>query len=128
MPRTKVKTAEQTLVELAYVKALDAGYGRVKAYKVAADVLRLPVGLAIAYRRGAGEDGRWPTQGQYASYWAITDRTAQREWERYREIFGEDADPQYLARQLDDAYGLRLEQSRAAESMALVAPASLLGG
>jgi len=57
----------------------------------------------------------------------MTDRTAQREWAHYRKVFGENAKPEDLARQLVAEYGRRLaEGERGNPSLVTSAPASLL--
>jgi|SRR5579884_3010398 len=121
------KSSELTLVQVAYARARQSGAGTLKAYKLASDAVQLPVCLAIAQVKGAAADGGWPTQAEYARFWGLTDRTAQREWARYREVFGPDARPEELARQLVAEYGRRLaEGERGNPALVMSAPASLL--
>lgn len=117
---------DETLAQVAYIRAREAGFGTLKAYKVASDALQLPICLAIAQVKGAAADGGWPTQSEYARFWKMTDRTAQREWALYRQVFGPDAKPEDLARQLVAEYGRRLEKDEAGPSLVMSAPASLL--
>jgi hypothetical protein len=89
---------------------------KLKAAKTASDVVGFVVELAIAHANGAGSDGDWPTQLEYAAYWKITDRTAQRRWKLYREVMrdaGLSEDPYVLAKALFAEYSRRLADADA---------------
>jgi hypothetical protein len=98
-----------------------------RAAKTASDVFGVPVELAIAHANGAGSDGEWPTQQEYAAYWKVTERTAQRRWKLYREVMrdaGLDPSPYVLAKALFAEYSSRLADGDG--SVAWEAPGSLL--
>jgi hypothetical protein len=98
------KRRSPALAEIAYLQLREAGYGRVEATKRAADVLTTAACLAIAFESGAGVDGAWPTQREYAAYWKRTDRSAQREWAEFRKAFPGSDGPDALAKELHALY------------------------
>lgn len=99
---------------------------KLAAAKTAADVVDFVVGLAIAHVRGAGADGQWPNQVEYAAYWGITERTAQRRWALYRHVFGEDAEPRVLAKALVAEQAPRLADDDTALAVGWEASGELL--
>ena len=105
------------------------GTGRLatlKAMKKAADAIAVAACLAIAAEKGAGRDGDWPTQAEYAAWWKMTDRHAQREWQLFRRAFPGEEGPERLAKWLLTEYGRRLaEGDQGNPSVALTAPATL---
>jgi hypothetical protein len=108
------------------------GGGRVallKAMKKAAEALAVPVCLAIAAERGAGGDG-WPTQMEYAKYWKLSDRQAQRDWQIFKRAFPGEDDPHRIARAIVADYELRrrlLQGERGDPAVAFSVPAALVG-
>lgn len=107
VPRAK---KQQTLVEVAFVNLrgeFGGGLGgTLKASKKASEVLTTAACLAIAAHRGAASDGDWPTQADYARYWKISERQAQREWAVFKQAFGES--PDRLAKHLTTEYRSRV--------------------
>lgn len=103
MPRP---AKQQTLVEVAFVNLrgeFGGGIGgTLKASEKASEILTTAACLAIATHRGAADDGGWPTQAEYARYWKISERQAQREWAVFKQAFGET--PDRLARFLVTEY------------------------
>jgi hypothetical protein len=114
----------QTLGEVAFVNLQAKGYGRIRAMKKAAEALTTVSCLAIAASRS--ENG-FPTQAEYAAYWKQTDRSAQRDWERFREAFPGEKGPERLARWLVSEYGKRLAEHED-PGFAFSLPATLLTG
>lgn len=112
----------RTLPQLAFVNLRSQGYGWRDSFNKASEALSTAVALAVAYRSGAGADGAWPTQAEYAAFCEVDVRTAQREWRVFREAFPGEKDPRRLAELLAREYGRRLEDRGAM----LSAPATLL--
>jgi hypothetical protein len=105
-----------TLAEVAFLN-LRAEYGgglsgTLKATKKSAEAVATFAALSMAAVNGASEDG-WPTQAEYAAYWKITERQAQREWALVRRAFPSEDSPDRIARQLANDHRARL--SRAAD-------------
>ena len=96
-----------TLGEVAFRNLEAAGYGRIRAMKKASEALTTLSCLAIAASRS--ENG-FPTQADYAAYWNQTERSAQRDWQRFREAFPTEESPERLARWLVSEYGRRLAE------------------
>ena len=129
MPRPKV--SRDSLIGLATARAIEpvVAAGRkpgvmdwMRATKLAAAAVSLPVQLAIATEQGAGADG-WPTQLEYAAWWKTSERSAQREWATFRKVFGPDADPYELAQLIAANYRTRLRDQDV--SVAYDVPAEL---
>ena len=115
---------EETLIEVAARVARGKTGSRVKGMKLAADALVLPVMLAEAKQKGAAGGDGWPTQGEFAEYWQMNRRTAERYWARYRELFGEAADPKDLAAAILVDYADRV--ARGEQAFVYSAPGRLL--
>jgi hypothetical protein len=82
---------------------------------------------AWALAHAAHKLGRWPSQQEYAEYWKITDRTAQREWARFREVFPGAESPDDLARYLASELGKRMaNRDSAATALGVIAPAHVI--
>lgn len=64
---------------------------------------------ALAYC--AVELGHWPTQAEYAAFWQITDRTAQRQWARFRLAFPGEESPDRVGRLIRDEVDRRIQDS-----------------
>ena len=96
-----------TLGEVAFRNLQAAGHGRIRAMKKASEALTTVSCLAIAASRS--ENG-FPTQAEYASYWNQTERSAQRDWQRFREAFPGEDGPERLARALVAEYSRRLAE------------------
>jgi hypothetical protein len=62
---------------------------------------------ALAYARHKLD--HWPNQAEYASFWEISERQAQREWARFREAFPTEESPERLARWLYSEVASRIE-------------------
>jgi Txe/YoeB family toxin of Txe-Axe toxin-antitoxin module len=110
-----------TLGEVAFRNLREQGYGPVRAMKAAADALAIAGALAIAATQ---QDG-FPTQAEYANYWKQSERSAQRDWERFRKAFPGEDGPERLARALVTDYSRRL--SHQDPSVAFAMPATVLG-
>ena len=96
-PRTKT-LAEEAADRFYLLAKRDGRDGKIealKAVKRGADVMTTAWCLAIAGRRS--ENG-WPSQADYAAFWGIDERSAQREWHFWREVFG---NPDVFGDQLD---------------------------
>lgn len=117
-------TRTQTLGEVAFLNLRAAGFNTVRAMKGAADALTTAGALAIAAVRS--ENG-FPTQAEYAAYWKQSERSAQREWERFRKAFPQEEGPERLAKLLVAEYSRRLAE-REDPSIAFALPASVLTG
>ena len=105
------KRMTRTLGEVAAMNLIQSeGLKPWKATRAAADAVSTVACLAIAALSGAGE-GNWPTQAEYAAYWKIAERTAQRQWADFRRAFPEEQTPDRLARLVRDDYGRRLQES-----------------
>jgi hypothetical protein len=111
-----------TLGEVAFQNLRDAGYTTMRAMKGAADALTTAGALAIAASRS--ENG-FPTQAEYAAYWKQSERSAQRDWERFRKAFPGEDGPERLARALVADYSRRLAE-REDPSIAFSLPATVL--
>ncbi len=61
--------------------------------------------------------GHYPTQLEYANYWDITDRTAQREWALFRRAFPQEESPERLARWVLSEMSGRIENESSALSV-----------
>jgi hypothetical protein len=115
-------TRSQTLGEVAFLNLRAAGYGTTRAMKGAADAIATAGALAIAATHS--ENG-FPTQAEYARYWKQSERSAQREWERFRKAFPDEEGPERLAKVLMTGYSRRLRE-REDPSIAFSLPASVL--
>jgi gamma-glutamyltranspeptidase len=121
MSTTSTTRKPATLGEVAFLNLRAQGYGTVRAMKAAADALTTAATLAIAASQS--ENG-FPTQAEYAAYWKLSQRSAQREWERFRKAFPHEDGPERLARAIVAEYSRRLAKED--PSMAFGLPASLL--
>jgi len=117
-----VATRQITLAEVATQNLRAQGYGAMRAMKGAADALATAGCLAIV---AAKSDNGFPTQAGYATYWKQSERSAQREWERFRKAFPGEDGPERLARAIVAEYSRRLAE-REDPSMAYSLPATLL--
>jgi hypothetical protein len=70
----------------------------------------VPACLAITAERGASADGGWPTQAEYAEYWKMSDRQAQREWKLVKRAFPGEDGPDRLAKAMHANYRARLSE------------------
>ena len=61
--------------------------------------------------------GHWPTQAEYAAYWKLSERRAQREWHASREAFPGERTPESLARHVLAEASHRLDNQAAALSV-----------
>lgn len=116
-------TRSPTLGEVAFRNLQAKGYGRIRAMKKASEALTTVSCLAIAASRS--ENG-FPTQAEYAAYWKQTERSAQRDWERFREAFPGEKGPERLARALVAEYSRRLSEHDD-PGFAFSLPATVLG-
>jgi hypothetical protein len=100
---------QRTLTDVAVDRMKLEGERPWRALRRATAALTPVALLAIAAQDGAGEDGRWPKQVEYAAYWEMDVRMAQRQWQDFENVFGEDADINAFAHAIVDAYpGRRL--------------------
>jgi hypothetical protein len=107
------------LVALAAAGLRQAGDGKVRYMTNAARVMTLLWQLAYC----AHQLEHYPTQAEYAEYWKITDRTAQREWALFRRAFPEEESPERLAQWLRAEMSKRIDQHTSA--LAVAAPPDL---
>ena len=82
--------------------------GQLKATKKAAEAVATLACLAIAAEKGGAADGGWPTQAEYAAYWKLSERQAQREWQLVKRAFPGEDGPDRLAKALWVEYRTRL--------------------
>jgi hypothetical protein len=95
-----------------------------RAYKSASDAVNLAADLAIAYSHGPWPDG-WPSFEEAAGVEGLPSaRTFYRRLNVYRRIFGDDASPYELARQIHADFSARLVEDGPAVAADL--PESLL--
>lgn len=100
------------LVAVAVINLQVAGEGKLKSMKHAADACQTI--WALAYANYKLDLGHWPTQAEYADYWKISERTAQREWANFRKAFPTEENPENLARWLTSEVAARIaDQSTA---------------
>lgn len=102
MPRKPPKT----YAEIAFFNLRAQDVGTVKAFNTASKAMLTAVSLAYV---AAQQDG-WPTQEQYARFWNVTDRTAQREWALFRQAFPTEPGPDRVAKMIFESNGRRLAQ------------------
>jgi hypothetical protein len=112
LPTVARRKRPLTLAEVAVVN-LRGEYGSglggtLKATKKGAEAVTTAACLAIAAHHGAAEDGGWPTQAEYARYWKISERQAQREWALFKAAFPNEESPDRIARFLSNEYRSRL--------------------
>lgn len=117
-----MKQREPTLIEVAFANLRAQGYSTIRAVKAASDALTTVGALAIA---AAHSDNGFPTQAEYAAYWKQSERSAQREWRRFKDAFPGEEGPERLARLLVAEYSRRLAE-REDPSIAFSLPASLV--
>ncbi len=67
------------------------------------------VSLAICAQMRDEGDG-WPTQAEYAAWWKISERQAQREWELFKRAFPGEESPDRIAQLMVANYGRRLAE------------------
>jgi hypothetical protein len=101
-----------TLADVAVAHLMRSGQSRWKAHMVAAQALAYAWQLAYA----STKLDHWPTQADYAAYWELNRRTAERHWATFREAFGDQADINDVAKHLRDQLGSRIDRSSAALS------------
>jgi hypothetical protein len=129
----QLRRQPKNLVEATYALARKNGLGPVKAISYSSDAITLAAALAVAHIRGVGRDGEWPNQAEYAAHYKMTERNAQREWKRFRDVYGADADPYVLARHLlsekpsELARLAELGKPEEVLDLAMNSPATLLG-
>lgn len=82
------------------------GYGTLKAMKASADACATVACLAIAGHKALSEGRDWPTQREYAEYWKIPERTAQKQWADWRKAFSflDEQTPDRMARAVTNEY------------------------
>lgn len=96
MARRKRSDDPPTLVDVAVANLRAAGSNPAKASVQAAKALSTVWALAIT----AEKLDHWPTQADYAEYWRIPERTAQREWAAVRAAFPTEQTPDRLAQRV----------------------------
>lgn len=96
-----------TLADVAYTNLRHSGLGSMRANVAAAEACAVILKLAEA--RAAL--GSWPSQADYAKHWRISERSAQREWAKFRRGFPNETDPERLARWLYSEVSDRLDRT-----------------
>jgi len=104
---------KNTLTYVAVRNLLAAGHKPRRAVIEAAKASATVVQLALISQRL----DHWPTQREYASAYDISERTAQLEWELFREAFPGETSPDEIAK------WLALNAKPKSEADALTAPA-----
>lgn len=100
-----------SLAEVAITNLVNDGVSPLKAGIKMGRVMATVWALAVA----AESLGDWPSQVEYAAYWKVSERSAQREWEAFREAFPGEESPDRLARHLrSQVIGSRLKSEPAA--------------
>jgi len=108
------------LTAVAFLNLQHAGVGRLKAMRRSADACATI--WAFAYVKHKTDT--WPTQAEYADYWRISERSAQREWAVFREAFPGEDSPERLARWMLSEMSARIEDQSSA--LTVTAPADLI--
>lgn len=121
-----VANRSPTLGEIAFLNLRNhENYGTVRAMKKAAEACTTIACLAIA-AINSSDDG-FPTQLDYAAYWKLSERSAQREWALFKKAFPGEDSPERLARWLMTEYASRLSKREdASVAFSAEAPATLL--
>jgi len=91
-----------------------------RSMKAAADAVEPIWGLAMARKKL----GTWPNQAEYAAFWGISERSAQREWAAFRKGFPDEESPERLARWLYSEISEKID-SKAAALTVEIKPADL---
>lgn len=107
------KRGPKTLTEHAYLNLRNAGVSPLRAVSQAADACVTIGALALARR----DLDHWPTQVEYAERWNMSERSAQREWARFKEAFPNEDGPERLARHVYAEISERLDNLAAAQSV-----------
>lgn len=81
-----------------------------RSMKAAADAVEPIWGLAMA----RSKLGTWPNQAEYAEFWEISERSAQREWAAFRRGFPNEESPERLARWLYSEVSEKISNKSAA--------------
>lgn len=108
----------KTLTEVAYLNLRNQGIGPLAAINRAADAIATIGALALARR----DFDHWPTQVEYATFWKVSERTAQREWARVKEAFPGEDGPERLARHVYAELGDRLDNLGTVQTVDYLAP------
>jgi len=112
---------QPSIIELAIRNLVAGGMSPTKASLKGAQAAVLVWALGHA----AHELGRWPTQAEYAAFWGISERTAQREWVLFGQAFPGEQSPERLARHIVAELGKRIgDKKSAGDSLAVSAPVS----
>ena len=99
-----------TLAEVAAANLQASGRGQIKAMVEAGKAIGIVAALCVCAQR---TDGDWPSQRDYAAYWDMTERTAQREWALVRAAFPGEDGPDRIARAVYAEAGKRISSSPA---------------
>jgi hypothetical protein len=91
---------------IAYLNLRARGYGLIRAGRGAVAGCLPVVQLAIAREHV----GHWPSQAEYARYWNLKERTAQRHWAQFRDAFPGEETPERLAKLIFAEYQGRLSE------------------
>lgn len=110
-------------MEVAATNLILQGDGKLKSLTTAGRIGSILAQLIVCARNYDG-DG-WPTQADYAAYWKITDRTAQREWALFRRAFPGEDGPDRIAQAIVHQQGARRVAENPASVMSLPAPPAL---
>jgi len=92
-----------------------------RSMKIAADAVE-PI-WALAFARS--KLGTWPNQAEYAVFWKISERSAQREWAAFRLGFPDEDSPQRLAEWLYGQVAERIADKSTALTVELTPTARL---
>ena len=122
--RPMARSSSPTLHDIGRSNLRDQGVGPVKSFVQAAEALEVAVSLATIATRMVDEGLGWPTQAEYAARKGVSERSAQREWQRFQKAYGEK--PDRMARAIIARAGARAAKDPVAEVFEL--PATVLAG
>lgn len=123
MPRRAARTiGEVGAVNLLAASGDPGMRSQLAAVKHGAEAATTIACLAIAAANGAGTDDGWPTQAEYAAYWKLNQRRAEREWALVRRAFPGEAGPDRLAKLLVADFSARLRSEGPSAALSLPFP------
>jgi hypothetical protein len=105
------------------------GYRTLPAMKAAADACATVACLAIAGHVALSEGREWPTQREYAKYWKLPQRTAEKQWADWRKAFSflNEQTPDRMARAVANEYQGQLRKRDATMGLSLGAEFAEVG-
>jgi hypothetical protein len=108
----------KTLGDVAAINLLATGERSVRATMKAA---RVGVFLWCLARQFE-DTGEWPTQAAYAEHWRLNERTAERDWAAFHDVFPGEPSPERLGRWVVSERAAGRAQTQASTLGALAPP------